>query len=114
MKNQMNKFRIKMTLVLTTAMLAVLLFGGTALAQNPKPTPIPPSGSNPQSLAPTDIPPDSSLLGVLIFFLFLCVWLCVSNFLVRTRIFSDQIDQPSSATQPEAPQLKGVGSNGTR
>ncbi len=104
-----------MTLVLTTVMLAVLLFGGTALAQTaPKPTPIPPSGSNPQSLAPTDIPPDSSLLGVLIFFLFLCVWLCVANFLVRTRIFSDQIDQPSSVTQPEAPQMKGVGSNGTR
>ena len=97
------KFIRKMLLIVSMVLLSVMLFAGTALAQSP--TPVPPSGSNPQSLAPTDIPPDMSLLGVLIFFVVLCVWQIIANFFVRSRVFSDQVDQPGG-TQPEAPQMK--------
>jgi hypothetical protein len=101
--------KVKISLALTTGLLMVFFFAESVFAQVPKPTP-PPSGSNPQTLAPTDIPPDSSLLGVLIFFTILCVWLLAANLLVRRRTFVDQIDQPGG-TQPEARQI--LGANGT-
>ncbi len=103
--------KIKISLALVTGLLLVFVFAETVFAQVPKPTP-PPSGSNPQNLAPTDIPPDSSLLGVLIFFVVLCVWLLAANLLVRRRTFIDQIDQPGG-TQPEAKQVSILGSNGS-
>ncbi|MEI7556004.1 hypothetical protein [Candidatus Chlorohelix sp.] len=99
-----KKSWVKLTTAITLVMLSMFIFAGTVLAQTP-----PPSGSNPQKLAPTDIPPDMSLLGVLIFFLVLIVWQFAANFLVRSRIFSDQIDQPSSTSQPEAPQIGFLG-----
>jgi hypothetical protein len=42
-----------------------------------------------------------ALFWVLMFFVVLAVWLIASNFLTRSRFFSDQIDQPADV-QPEA------------
>jgi hypothetical protein len=103
--------KVKISLALLMGSLMVFMFAESVFAQVPKPTPVPPSGSNPQKLAPTDIPPDSALLGVLIFFAVLCVWLVAANFLVRQRTFIDQIDQPGG-TQPEAKQVSILGTNG--
>jgi hypothetical protein len=104
-----KKSWVKLTTAISLVMLSMFIFAGTVLAQTPTPTQVPPAGSNPQRLAPTDIPPDVSLLGVLIFFLVLIVWQIAANFLVRSRIFSDQIDQPSSTSQPEAQQIGILG-----
>lgn len=108
--NFIREAKVKISMALVMGLLLVLVFAETVFAQVPKPTP-PPSGSNPQKLAPTDIPPDSALLGVLIFFAFLCVWLIITNFFVRQRTFTDQIDQPS-AIQPDAKQVSILGTNG--
>lgn len=98
-----NKLTIKAMIIGLTIFLAVFAFAESAFAQTPptpRPTPVP-SGSNPVQYAPTDVPVDISLFWVLAFFTFLGVWLILANFLTRSRVLSDQIDQPADS-QPMA------------
>jgi hypothetical protein len=98
----LRKLQLRVTLIVVAVFMAVFGLSEIAFAQTPpQPTAVPPAGSNPQFYAPTDVPVDLALFWVLMFFVVLAVWLIASNFLTRSRFFSDQIDQPADV-QPEA------------
>lgn len=98
----MTKVQYRAISIVLAIMLAAFGVAETAFAQTPpQPTAVPPAGSNPQFYAPTDVPIDLSLFWMLMFFVVLAVGLIGSNFLTRSRFFSDQIDQPADV-QPDA------------
>jgi hypothetical protein len=87
MKNIKKLYRLGGGLLLT--MWLLWLTAPAAFAQQANPTPLPPSGSNPTRVAPTDVPLDWSLFWVLMFFVTLCAGLIFANWLVRRGTFEE-------------------------
>lgn len=77
---------LRLTGLALAALLALATTDLTALAQTATP---PPSGSNPQLVAPTDVPVDWALLWVFVFFAALALGLLFANWLVRRGTFDE-------------------------